>query len=133
MADYLQENEKNYLRSLREELNLPHKFTRIFTRYPGIFYLTLKCKTTTVVLREGYRRGRLVDPHPLTRLRDKFQYVMRTGLIYRNKAADILTNLDHSFDNNVANNTNKEEIEEEDMELTDECCDSEEEIGSEKD
>ncbi|XP_073287468.1 protein WHAT'S THIS FACTOR 9, mitochondrial [Primulina huaijiensis] len=124
---------RNYLRSLREELNLPHKFTRIFTRYPGIFYLTLKCKTTTVVLREGYRRGRLVDPHPLTRLRDKLQYVMRTGLIYRNKAVDILTSLDHSFDNNVANYTKEEDIDEEDMEVTDECCDSEEEIGSEKD
>ncbi|GFY99851.1 ubiquitin carboxyl-terminal hydrolase family protein [Actinidia rufa] len=44
---------RNYLRSLREELNLPHKFIRMFTRYPGIFYLSLKCKTTTVTLKEG--------------------------------------------------------------------------------
>ncbi|KAF4369021.1 hypothetical protein F8388_013350 [Cannabis sativa] len=58
---------RNYLRSMREELNLPHKFTRIFTRYPGIFYLSLKCKTTTVSLREGYQRGKLVNKHPLTR------------------------------------------------------------------
>ncbi|XP_073132885.1 protein WHAT'S THIS FACTOR 9, mitochondrial [Henckelia pumila] len=123
---------RNYLRSLREELNLPHKFTRIFTRYPGIFYLSLKCKTTTVVLREGYRRGRLVDQHPLARFRDKLQYVMRTGLIFRNKAADILTSLDRSFDN-VDSYTREEEIEEEDVEMTYECCDSEEEIGSEKD
>ncbi|XP_058073814.1 protein WHAT'S THIS FACTOR 9, mitochondrial [Magnolia sinica] len=76
---------RNYLRCLREELNLPHKFTRIFTRYPGIFYLSLKCKTTTVVLKEGYRRGKLVDPHPLARTREKFYYVMRTGFIYRGK------------------------------------------------
>jgi hypothetical protein len=68
---------------LREELNLPHKFTRIFTRYPGIFYLSLKCKTTTVTLREGYARGKLVDPHPLARHRYKFYHVMRTGLLYR--------------------------------------------------
>ncbi|XP_057438991.1 protein WHAT'S THIS FACTOR 9, mitochondrial [Lotus japonicus] len=74
---------RNYLRSLREELNLPHKFTRIFTRYPGIFYLSLKCKTTTVTLREGYARGKLVDPHPLVRHRDKFYHVMKTGLLYR--------------------------------------------------
>ncbi|KAL5980695.1 hypothetical protein ACLOJK_028604 [Asimina triloba] len=77
---------RNYLRCLREELNLPHKFTRIFTRYPGIFYLSLKCKTTTVVLKEGYRRGKLVDPHPLAQARDKFYYVMRTGVIYRGRA-----------------------------------------------
>lgn len=45
---------RNYLRGLREEFNLPHKFTCIFTRYPRIFYLSLKCKTTTVTLKEGY-------------------------------------------------------------------------------
>lgn len=77
---------RNYLRRLREELNLPHRFTRIFTRYPGIFYLSLKCKTTTVALKEGFRRGKLVDPHPLARIREKYYYVMRTGVIYRGKA-----------------------------------------------
>ncbi|XP_010909246.2 protein WHAT'S THIS FACTOR 9, mitochondrial [Elaeis guineensis] len=76
---------RNYLRCLREELGLPHKFTRVFTRYPGIFYLSLKCKTTTVVLREGYEKGKLVENHPLARIRDKFYYVMRTGLLYRGK------------------------------------------------
>ncbi|WOK92441.1 hypothetical protein Cni_G01132 [Canna indica] len=76
---------RNYMRSLREELGLPHKFTRVFTRYPGIFYLSLKCKTTTVVLREGYQRGKLVDQHPLALVREKFYYVMRTGVLYRGK------------------------------------------------
>ncbi|RAL37866.1 hypothetical protein DM860_000560 [Cuscuta australis] len=85
---------RNYLRSLREEMNLPHRFTRIFTRYPGIFYLSMKCKTTTVALRDGYRRGRLANPHPLTRHRDKFHHVMRTGLVYRSKGLDILPQLD---------------------------------------
>lgn len=81
---------RNYLRSLREELNIPHKFTRLFTRYPGIFYLSLKCKTTTVALKEGYRRGKLVNPHPLVRLRHKFYHVMRTGLLYRGKGANLI-------------------------------------------
>ncbi|OAY80914.1 Protein ROOT PRIMORDIUM DEFECTIVE 1 [Ananas comosus] len=76
---------RNYIRALREELSLPHKFTRVFTRYPGIFYLSLKCKTTTVVLREGYERGKLVEPHPMATLREKVHYVMRTGLLYRGK------------------------------------------------
>ncbi|KAL0907009.1 hypothetical protein M5K25_025545 [Dendrobium thyrsiflorum] len=76
---------RNYIRSLREELRLPERFTRIFTRYPGIFYLSMKCKTTTVMLREGYQRGKLVDPHPITLLRDKLFYVMRTGILYRGK------------------------------------------------
>lgn len=120
---------RNYLRSLREDLNLPHKFTRIFTRYPGIFYLSLKCKTTTVALREGYRRGRLVDPHPLSRHRDKFHYVMRTGLIYRNKAADFLPQLDNLVEN-AENDTAEEESDEEEIEMAGECYDSEAEVGS---
>ncbi|CAN1772669.1 Protein WHAT'S THIS FACTOR 9, mitochondrial [Linum perenne] len=81
---------RNYLRSIREELILPHKFTRLFTRYPGIFYLSLKCKTTTIALREGYRRGKLVSPHPLARLREKFYHVMRTGVLYRGKGASMV-------------------------------------------
>ncbi|CAA2980594.1 protein WHAT'S THIS FACTOR 1 homolog [Olea europaea var. sylvestris] len=120
---------RNYLRSLREDLNLPHKFTRIFTRYPGIFYLSLKCKTTTVALREGYRRGRLVDPHPLSRHRDKFHYVMRTGLVYRNKAADFLPQLDNLVEN-AENDTAEEESDEEEIEMAGECYDSEAEVGS---
>ncbi|KAK4340002.1 hypothetical protein RND71_041464 [Anisodus tanguticus] len=107
---------RNYLRNLREELYLPHRFTRIFTRYPGIFYLSLKCKTTTVALREGYRRGRLVNPHPLTRHRDKFHHVMRTGLIYRSKGVDILPQLDNVLDEELTD----EEIELADVEEIDE-------------
>ncbi|XP_010524821.1 PREDICTED: protein ROOT PRIMORDIUM DEFECTIVE 1 [Tarenaya hassleriana] len=82
---------RNYLRSMREELILPQKFTRLFTRYPGIFYLSLKCKTTTVTLKEGYRRGKLVDPHPLARLRDKFYHVMRTGFLYRGRGLGMVS------------------------------------------
>ncbi|GER39939.1 ubiquitin carboxyl-terminal hydrolase family protein [Striga asiatica] len=119
---------RNYLRCLREEFNLPHKFTRIFTRYPGIFYLSLKCKTTTVALREGYQRGRLVDPDPLARYRDKLYYVMRTGLVFRNKAADMMPNL-----SNAGDEVEEDESDEEEIEMGDEFCDSESDYGSDED
>lgn len=115
---------RNYLRSLREELNLPHKFTRIFTRYPGIFYLSLKCKTTTVALKGGYRRGRLADPHPLVRLREKFYYVMRTGLVYRNRGLDMIPQLEN-LANDEVDGTEQEESEEEEFETGDDCSDDE--------
>lgn len=102
---------RNYLRSLREQLILPHKFTRLFTRYPGIFYLSLKCKTTTVALREGYQRGKLVNPHPLASLREKFYHVMRTGLVYRNKGADMIP--EDILLNDVENENGPNESEEE--------------------
>lgn len=110
---------RNYLRSMREELNLPHKFTRIFTRYPGIFYLSLKCKTTTVALRECYRRGKLVDPHPLARLREKFYHIMRTGLLYRGKGVNLLPKQDILLKS--ASEEEESEEEEEFEETGDEC------------
>jgi len=113
---------RNYLRSLREELNLPHKFTRIFTRYPGIFYLSLKCKTTTVTLKEGYQSGKLVDPHPLARHRDKFYRVMQTGLLYRGDGS-----LNHDDNYSLVQNDElrSEESEEEEVETSDELCEGE--------
>ncbi|CAI9100960.1 OLC1v1038151C1 [Oldenlandia corymbosa var. corymbosa] len=116
---------RNYLRSLREELVLPQRFTRLFTRYPGIFYLSLKCKTTTVALREGYRRGKLAVPHPLARHRDKFHHVMRTGLVYRGKGIEILPQLDAWVDDPAVrkyggeDQREEEEEEEEEIEMTD--------------
>lgn len=111
---------RNYLRSLREELNLTHKFTRLFTRYPGIFYLSLKCKTTTVVLKEGYRRGKLTDPHPLANFREKFYHVMRTGLLYRGRGVNMISQENNLLDD-IENETEEEEMEEEECVTDDEC------------
>ncbi|KFK35107.1 hypothetical protein AALP_AA5G236900 [Arabis alpina] len=106
---------RNYLRSMRAELNLPHKFTRLFTRYPGIFYLSLKCKTTTVILKEGYRRGKLVDPHPLTRLRDKFYHVMRTGFLYRARGIGMVSQEELLLDKPEDDDLDEEGSEEEEI------------------
>lgn len=125
---------RNYLRSLRDELNLPHKFTRIFTRYPGIFYLSLKCKTTTVSLKEGYRRGKLVDPHPLSRIREKYYHVMRTGVLYRGKGLDLLPQHE-GFLNDGEDESGQEESEDEEAETGDESYGqeaSESDVGSDE-
>lgn len=106
---------RNYLRSMRAELNIPHKFTRLFTRYPGIFYLSLKCKTTTVILKEGYRRGKLVDPHPLTRLRDKFYHVMRTGFLYRARGLGMVSQEELLLDKPEDDDPEEEGSEEEEI------------------
>ncbi|XP_068643995.1 protein WHAT'S THIS FACTOR 9, mitochondrial [Aristolochia californica] len=121
---------RNYLRCLREEFNLPHKFTRVFTRYPGIFYLSLKCKTTTVSLKEGYQRGKLVDPHPLARIREKYYYVMRTGIMYRGKGDILLPEVKDLASDQVERDT------EDEVETEDECeleSGSEFDTGSEAD
>ncbi|XP_044494169.1 protein WHAT'S THIS FACTOR 9, mitochondrial [Mangifera indica] len=124
---------RNYLRSLREELNLPQKFTRLFTRYPGIFYLSLKCKTTTVTLKEGYQRGKVVDPHPLVHIRKKFYHVMKTGLLYRCKGVNMLPQEDVSLDDNVESETEQEETEEEKIRSGDECYEETSEVEDDSD
>ncbi|BBH07499.1 Ubiquitin carboxyl-terminal hydrolase family protein [Prunus dulcis] len=96
---------RNYLRSLREELNLPHKFTRIFTR-------------------EGYQRGKLVNRHPLTRVREKFYHVMRTGLLYRSKGVHLLSPQEILL-NSVESESGPEESEEDEVGTGDECYEDE--------
>lgn len=113
---------RNYIRKLREELVLPHKFTRIFTRYPGIFYFSLKCKTTTVVLREGYERGKLVEPHPLASLRDKVNHVMRTGVLYRDRDLTKLVLDDdngHAYDDGDDDHSYDDEVENYEFDISD--------------
>lgn len=126
---------RNYLRCLREELCLPHKFTRIFTRYPGIFYLSLKCKTTTVALKEGYQKGKLVDPHPLSRIREKYYYVMRTGVLYRGRGVNLIPDKDGVV-NDGGDGIEEEGISEEEVETDGEYSEeynSEMEDGSDED
>lgn len=129
----IHKTKRNYLRSLREELNLPQKFTRLFTRYPGIFYLSLKCKTTTVAIKEGYQRGSVVDPHPLVRIRKKFYHVMKTGLLYRCKGVNMLPQEDILLDDNVESETEQEETVEEEIGSGDDCYEETSELEDESD
>lgn len=122
---------RNYLGSLRDELNLPERFTRIYTRYPGIFYLSMKCKTTTVAVREGYCRGKLAEPSPLAELRGKFYHAMRTGLMYQNKGLHMLPQLaglsSSANEEDNGNEGEKDEMTRRDC-TADACSDSEEEF-----
>ncbi|KAI3822726.1 hypothetical protein L1987_10323 [Smallanthus sonchifolius] len=116
---------RNYLRNLTDEYNMPFRFTRIFTRYPGIFYLSLKCKTTSVALKEGYRRGKLVNPSEIAKFRGKFHHVMRTGLIYRKKGLEMLPELDKLVEDDSIGIDGEESCEDEEVESSGEWVDHE--------
>lgn len=64
---------------LREEFNLPHKIARVFNRFPGVFYISLKGAVHTIFLREAYHKWQLTEQHPLTRLKAKYQKMVRDG------------------------------------------------------
>lgn len=124
---------RSYIRKLREELVLPHKFTRIFTRYPGIFYFSFKCKTATVVLREGYDRGKLVEPHPVASCRDKVNYVMRTKSLYRGKGLTKLVLDDDDGHDSDADDHQFDDVENYEFEVCDGEEDGEEDGEDEED
>ncbi|PKU82028.1 protein WHAT'S THIS FACTOR 9, mitochondrial [Dendrobium catenatum] len=72
--------ERSNLSNLRKPLRLPYKFTKVFERHPGIFYLSQKLGVQTVVLREAYGGGReLLSKHPLVSIRERYAAMMNAG------------------------------------------------------
>lgn len=71
--------EKSNLVLLGEKLRLPPGFRRAIVHHPGIFYVSNKLKTETVVLREGYKRHMLVESHPMMDVRYRYVHLMHKG------------------------------------------------------
>uniref|UniRef100_A0A7N0UCC5 PORR domain-containing protein n=1 Tax=Kalanchoe fedtschenkoi TaxID=63787 RepID=A0A7N0UCC5_KALFE len=77
--------ERKNVSNLRKPLAMPQKFTKVFERHPGIFYISMKGNTQTVVLREGYVGGELINKHPLVKIREKFSSIMKKGVVDRSR------------------------------------------------
>ncbi|XP_017975547.1 PREDICTED: protein ROOT PRIMORDIUM DEFECTIVE 1 [Theobroma cacao] len=77
--------ERRNVSNLRKPLSLPQKFTKVFERHPGIFYISRMCDTQTVVLREAYDCQRLIQRHPLVDIRKRFASMMRKGFLDRSR------------------------------------------------
>ncbi|KAL1216078.1 Protein WHAT'S THIS FACTOR 9 [Cardamine amara subsp. amara] len=77
--------ERNNVSNLRKPFGLPQKFTKVFERHPGIFYISMKCDTQTVILREAYDRRHLIEKHPLVEIREKFANMMNEGFLDRSR------------------------------------------------
>ncbi|KAL5566952.1 hypothetical protein UlMin_030116 [Ulmus minor] len=77
--------ERKNLSNLRKPLALPQKFTKVFERHPGIFYISKKCDTQTIILREAYDGWKLLKRHPLVEIREKFASMLGEGLLDRSR------------------------------------------------
>uniref|UniRef100_A0A1J3II64 Protein ROOT PRIMORDIUM DEFECTIVE 1 n=2 Tax=Noccaea caerulescens TaxID=107243 RepID=A0A1J3II64_NOCCA len=77
--------ERKNVSNLRKPFALPQKFTKVFERHPGIFYISMKCDTQTVILREAYDRRHLLEKHPLVESREKFANMMNEGFLDRSR------------------------------------------------
>ncbi|CAK8532702.1 unnamed protein product [Lathyrus sativus] len=70
--------DKDNVLVLGEWLGLASRFKRAILQHPGIFYLSSKNRTHTVVLREGYKRGLLIEDNPAMEFRRKYIHLMNT-------------------------------------------------------
>ncbi|KAF6168918.1 hypothetical protein GIB67_038415 [Kingdonia uniflora] len=71
--------------NLCRPLDLPQKFIKVFARHPGIFYISQKCATQTVILKDSYDRRELISKHPLVEIREKYFNMMKTGMLNRKR------------------------------------------------
>ncbi|KAL7616583.1 hypothetical protein Lser_V15G00360 [Lactuca serriola] len=72
--------DKDNLLFLGEYLGLRSRFKKALLQHPGIFYVSSKLHTHTVVLREAYKRDLLISKpqHPLMTLRSNYIHLMYT-------------------------------------------------------
>ncbi|KAL5977476.1 hypothetical protein ACLOJK_021823 [Asimina triloba] len=68
--------EKENVLMVGEMMGLRSTFKKALANYPGIFYVSNKIRTSTVVLREVYKRDLLVEKHPLMGMRYQFIHLM---------------------------------------------------------
>ena len=68
--------ERDNLLLLGEYLGLRSRFKRALLQHPGIFYMSTKIGTYTVVLKEGYKRGLLVEDHRWMQMRNRYIHLM---------------------------------------------------------
>ncbi|XP_010471198.1 PREDICTED: protein ROOT PRIMORDIUM DEFECTIVE 1-like [Camelina sativa] len=70
--------EKDAILHLGEFMGLRSRFKRVLHNHPGVFYLSSKLRTHTVVLRDGYKRGMLIESNELVTSRNRYMKLMNT-------------------------------------------------------
>ncbi|XP_057542822.1 protein WHAT'S THIS FACTOR 9, mitochondrial-like [Amaranthus tricolor] len=68
--------EMNNILQLGDYLGFGLRFKKALIHHPGIFYVSNKIKTQTVVLREAFRKDLLLGNHPLMGMRHRYIYLM---------------------------------------------------------
>ncbi|XP_054798632.1 protein WHAT'S THIS FACTOR 9, mitochondrial [Prosopis cineraria] len=77
--------ERENFSNLRKCLGLPQKFTKVFDRHPGIFYISKKGNTQTIILKEAYNGPELAWKHPLVMVREELAIMLKKGLLDRSR------------------------------------------------
>ncbi|KAA0036503.1 protein ROOT PRIMORDIUM DEFECTIVE 1 [Cucumis melo var. makuwa] len=68
--------EKENIYCLGDYLGFGSRFKKAIVHHPGIFYVSNKIRTQTVVLREAYKKDFLLEKHPLMGMRHQYLHLM---------------------------------------------------------
>lgn len=78
--------ERKKLLCLKKFMGLPQKVHKAFERHPHMFYLSLKNKTCTAILKEAYCDKSSIERHPILRIRRKYINLMKgSEVILKNR------------------------------------------------
>ncbi|TYI12925.1 hypothetical protein ES332_A08G023000v1 [Gossypium tomentosum] len=70
--------ERDDVLCIGEYLGIRSRFKRVLLHHPHFFYLSSKIGTYTVVLKEAYKRGLLIENNPLMNIRNRYLHLMHT-------------------------------------------------------
>ncbi|XP_047321384.1 protein WHAT'S THIS FACTOR 9, mitochondrial isoform X2 [Impatiens glandulifera] len=73
--------ERKRILLLKKYMGLPQKVHKAYERHPHIFYLSLRNKTCTVILKEAYRDKSAIEAHPLSNVRKKYISLMKKSYV----------------------------------------------------
>ena len=73
--------ERKKLLCLKKYFGLPQKVHKAFERHPHMFYLSLRNKTCTAILKEAYNDKSAMERHPLLRVRKKYINLMKESVM----------------------------------------------------
>ncbi|KAM3360896.1 protein WHAT'S THIS FACTOR 9, mitochondrial-like [Capsicum galapagoense] len=104
---------KDNLLFIVECLGLRSRFKRALMLHPGIFYVSRKVDTHTVVLKEHYKRGMLIHKNLLMELRFKYVFLMNK-VMEDKKSKDMQYKGSHDLKEGDAPETDADMEEEED-------------------
>lgn len=105
--------ERDDVLCIGEYLGIRSRFKRVLLHHPHIFYLSSKIGTYTVVLKEAYKRGLLIENNPLMNIRNRYLHLMHT---VKEHGKDISMSTGTNQEKKAASNASKKEAGDDDSE-----------------
>jgi len=93
--------ERKKLLCLKKYFGLPQKVHKAFERHLHMFYLSLRNKTCTAILKEAYNDKSAIGKHPLLKVRKKYIRLMKESelILKKRRFSNRFADRDHDHEN----------------------------------